>query len=216
MLYKQHSVLVLANQWGYYIIQPPTNNWRWRELVETWKKKWFIVATEGDAHLLVLSLHSVWNPIQDGGTMPHTSHSFTTPKEFGSKPDQYPVNIKIAGILCCSSSSLKMPWVTHRYTVLIHHHWWRFPEIGVPPVIIHFNGIVHYKPSIWGYPHLWKPPYYERSPTFHTKRRRPTSALTSGTVPLVSSAALPESNSTESLLNIDRCSVTLLNYTECD
>lgn len=29
--------------------------------------------------------------------MPHTSHSFTTPKEFGSKPDQYPVNIKIAG-----------------------------------------------------------------------------------------------------------------------
>lgn len=117
MLYKQHSVLVLANQWGYglyYIIQPPTNNWRWRELVETWKKKLFIVATEGDGHLLVLSLQSVWNPIQDGGMMPHTSHSFTTPKEFGPKPDQYPsVNIKIAGILCCSSSSLKMPWVTH-------------------------------------------------------------------------------------------------------
>ena len=28
---------------------------------------------------------------------------------------------------------------------------WRFPEIGVPPVIIHFNGIFLYKPSsYWG------------------------------------------------------------------
>ena len=31
--------------------------------------------------------------------------------------------------------------------------------MGVPPVIIHFNGVFPYKPSIWGYPHLWKPPY---------------------------------------------------------
>ena len=30
---------------------------------------------------------------------------------------------------------------------------WRFPEIGVPTVIIHLNGILHYKPSICGYPH---------------------------------------------------------------
>ena len=29
---------------------------------------------------------------------------------------------------------------------------WGFPEIEVPPVIIHFNGIFPYKPSIWGYP----------------------------------------------------------------
>ena len=29
---------------------------------------------------------------------------------------------------------------------------------GGNPQIIHFNGIFHYKPSIWGYPHLWKPP----------------------------------------------------------
>ena len=38
---------------------------------------------------------------------------------------------------------------------------WRFPEpeIGVPPVLIHFwIGISPYKPSIWGYPPLWKPP----------------------------------------------------------
>ena len=36
-----------------------------------------------------------------------------------------------------------------------------FPKIGVPPVIIHFNGIFLYKPSILGYqyPHLWKPPF---------------------------------------------------------
>jgi len=32
----------------------------------------------------------------------------------------------------------------------------RFPEIGVPPVIIHFNRIP-YKQSFFGYPHLWKP-----------------------------------------------------------
>ena len=24
---------------------------------------------------------------------------------------------------------------------------WGFPKIGVPPVIIHFNGMFHYKPS---------------------------------------------------------------------
>ena len=29
--------------------------------------------------------------------------------------------------------------------------------MGVPLVIIHFNGIFPYKPSIWGYPHYWKP-----------------------------------------------------------
>ena len=34
-----------------------------------------------------------------------------------------------------------------------------FPKIGVPLVIIHFNGFVPYKASIWGYPNLWKPPY---------------------------------------------------------
>ena len=34
-----------------------------------------------------------------------------------------------------------------------------FPEIGVPPVIIHFNGIFPYKPTIFGDPPLWKPPY---------------------------------------------------------
>ena len=36
---------------------------------------------------------------------------------------------------------------------------WRFPEIGVPPVIIHFSGISHYKPSIWGYPHDYGNPH---------------------------------------------------------
>ena len=27
---------------------------------------------------------------------------------------------------------------------------WRFPEIGLPPKIIHFDGIFHYKPSSYG------------------------------------------------------------------
>ena len=35
---------------------------------------------------------------------------------------------------------------------------WKFPEIGLRPVIIHFNAIFPYKPSILGYPHLWKVP----------------------------------------------------------
>ena len=37
--------------------------------------------------------------------------------------------------------------------------WW-FPKMGVPPVIIHFNGTFQYKPCIlFGYTHLWKPPF---------------------------------------------------------
>ena len=36
--------------------------------------------------------------------------------------------------------------------------------MGVPIVIIHFNGISHYEPSIWGESHLWKPPFEEVSP----------------------------------------------------
>ena len=35
---------------------------------------------------------------------------------------------------------------------------WDFPKIGVP-LIIQFNRISHYKPSILRYLHLWKPPY---------------------------------------------------------
>ena len=35
----------------------------------------------------------------------------------------------------------------------------RFPKMRVPLVIIHFNRIFPYKPSIVGYPHLWNPPY---------------------------------------------------------
>ena len=30
---------------------------------------------------------------------------------------------------------------------------WRFPEIGVP-VLIHLNGMFHYKPTSWGYLHF--------------------------------------------------------------
>ena len=50
----------------------------------------------------------------------------------------------------------------HQYVLSIEHvlTMWKFPEIGVPPVIIHF-GIFPYKPTIFGYPHLWKPPYID-------------------------------------------------------
>ena len=36
--------------------------------------------------------------------------------------------------------------------------WW-FPEMGVPPVIIQFSGIVLINQPFWGTPHLGKPPY---------------------------------------------------------
>ena len=35
---------------------------------------------------------------------------------------------------------------------------WVFPNIMVPPQIIHFNRVFHYKPSILGYPYFWKHP----------------------------------------------------------
>ena len=35
---------------------------------------------------------------------------------------------------------------------ILRKNIWRFPKVGVPPVIIHFNGIFHHKPSR-------KPPY---------------------------------------------------------
>ena len=40
-----------------------------------------------------------------------------------------------------------------------HTYIWPFPEMGVPPVIIHLNWIIHYKPSLLGYPHFRKLPY---------------------------------------------------------
>ena len=47
----------------------------------------------------------------------------------------------------------------HPLTLLISQQTiWKFPEIGVPPVIIHLNGIFPYQSSIMGYPYLWKPP----------------------------------------------------------
>ena len=35
---------------------------------------------------------------------------------------------------------------------------WGFPEIGLPPVIIHFSGIFYYKPNHFGVPHFRKLP----------------------------------------------------------
>ena len=39
------------------------------------------------------------------------------------------------------------------------YYIWGFPEIRVPPVIIHFYAIFLYKASNLGDPHLWNPPY---------------------------------------------------------
>ena len=38
---------------------------------------------------------------------------------------------------------------------------WMFPKIvGFPPKFIHFNRVLHYKPSILAYPYFWKHPFY--------------------------------------------------------
>ena len=49
-------------------------------------------------------------------------------------------------------------WCVEVCVTLENPIWW-FPKIGVPPVIIHLNGIFHCKPSILGVPHLWKPQF---------------------------------------------------------
>ena len=50
---------------------------------------------------------------------------------------------------------LELAWNCWRY------HIWSFFEIGLPPVIIHLNGIFPYRPSIWGYPRR----YWSSGPT---------------------------------------------------
>ena len=54
-----------------------------------------------------------------------------------------------------------------------------FPEIGVPPIIIHLNGIFMYLPlqtiQLWGSPNFWKPPFGWR--VFESKVTRPKSFL---------------------------------------
>ena len=57
---------------------------------------------------------------------------------------------------CCT---ITIHWLNEWGNIPIFIDIWRFPEIGVPPVIIHFSRIFPYKPSILGIPHLWKPPY---------------------------------------------------------
>ena len=45
------------------------------------------------------------------------------------------------------------------YDSTISNYMWRCPKMLVPPVIINFNRIFHYKSTFLGYPHLWKPPW---------------------------------------------------------
>ena len=67
---------------------------------------------------------------------------------------------------------------------------WRFPKIGVPPVIIHFQGIFHYKPSsYWGSPMAMETPIWtasERPCFFSSAMRRSQSIFVSpGETPLL-------------------------------
>ena len=60
-------------------------------------------------------------------------------------------------IRCCAHSDVCW-FVNHsNYTYIMYILV--FPKIGVPPVIIHFNGIFPYNHPFGGIPILWKPPY---------------------------------------------------------
>ena len=54
---------------------------------------------------------------------------------------------------------------------------WRFPEIGVPLVIIHFHGIIPYKPSVLGYPPFQEPPKWGRGAKIRVPRISAAPAL---------------------------------------
>ena len=56
-------------------------------------------------------------------------------------------------VASASKSSLFMPPSNVIFSI------WVFPKIGVGPQIIHFNRVLHYKPSILGCPYFWKHPY---------------------------------------------------------
>ena len=58
---------------------------------------------------------------------------------------------------------LFVPYVRSILSYIIHIHVaiWKFPEMGVPLIIIHFHGIFHYKPSsYWGTPIFGNPQIY--------------------------------------------------------
>ena len=40
--------------------------------------------------------------------------------------------------------------------IMRRNNIWRFPRIGGTPKPSKFNGVFHYKPSMWGYPHWWQ------------------------------------------------------------
>ena len=62
------------------------------------------------------------------------------------------------GRCCCADGGHGFSATFTKTHLLGVYRYGGFLKWGYPR-IIHFHGIFHYKPSIWGYPHLWKPPY---------------------------------------------------------
>jgi hypothetical protein len=52
---------------------------------------------------------------------------------------------------------LTLKWVTFKVSVNLPEGIWRFPEMGVPPVIIHFSRIFQNPSSYWGTPISGRP-----------------------------------------------------------
>ena len=73
----------------------------------------------------------------------------------GYRQPAFLYNVRAAVSICWLANSYYH--ISCYITITKHIAISRFPEIGVPPVIIHFNWIFHYKTSsYWGYPHFRK------------------------------------------------------------
>ena len=50
---------------------------------------------------------------------------------------------------------------THSFSSRVLKNMWSFPKMGLPLVIINFNGLFKCKPAILGIPHVWKAALYQ-------------------------------------------------------
>ena len=90
-------------------------------------------------------------PIHDSASIDKARHvfywyPFTTGWWFGCHQLHFPINIGLLIIPIDELVFFQRGGPTTNQIFFI----WRFPEIGVPPVIIHFNGVFHHKQtSYW-------------------------------------------------------------------
>ena len=70
-----------------------------------------------------------------------------------TKSNVSPTNFQTIAIVYPKNVPQKCPQKNSQLHFSHYFPYMWFPEMGVPPVIILFHGIFHYKPTIFGYPH---------------------------------------------------------------